>query len=243
MNDLNLLYGLMYYFFILGGKIHNYLTKSHFIIISIFIITCNSGCSTVLLSKQQRTQLAAVANKTIYCEGGEDCELKWGRAILWITQNSHWKIRIQTDNLTTTEGPFDTVYAAYQVQKIPLGNNKYTINMVAGCGNIFGCVPSILELKASFVYFVTMYDSIKYESESFTDESEGPCGYGYTLMLRSGTNVTECVKRNEMKCEPGYDLIFKGKFYECTEGCPPGYILIHSTVKPDRECIKIPEKK
>lgn len=117
------------------------------------------GCSTVHLSEEQKMNLSNLANKPVYCEGGDDCEIKWGRAITWVLQNSYWKIKVQSDSLITTEGPLNTVYAAYQVQKVPLGNNKYLIDMRLGCGNPFGCVPSVLELKASFVQFVAGYDS------------------------------------------------------------------------------------
>jgi len=108
------------------------------------------GCAT----PAQRAKLQQIANQPIYCEKGNDCEVKWGRAILWISNNSYWKIRQQTDNLITTEGPFNKTKASYVVNKTPLGGGRYQITMRLGCGNPFGCVPSTLSLKASFVKFV-----------------------------------------------------------------------------------------
>lgn len=112
-----------------------------------------SGCAT--RPTYDSAYYHRVANTPIYCSGTDDCEVKWGRAILWISDNSHWKIRNQSDSLITTEGPFDTVYAAYSVNKIPFGGGKYQIRMQAGSGNPFGCVPSVVELKADFVEFVS----------------------------------------------------------------------------------------
>lgn len=176
------------------------------------------GCSTALMSKQQISYLSSEANKPIYCEGGENCEIKWSRAIMWISQYSHWKIRVQSDSLITTEGPFDTVHAAYQVQKVPLGNNKYSIDMSLGCGNPFGCVPSTLELKASFVQFVNAYDSqstnsssdassnenveletdIKKDDNKSTDTSDDlGCGPGQILVFSPGDTLGKCVNKDE----------------------------------------------
>ena len=171
------------------------------------------------MSKQQISYLSNQANTPIYCEGGENCEIKWSRAIMWISQYSHWKIRVQTDSLITTEGPFDTVDAAYQVQKVPLGNNKYSIDMSLGCGNPFGCVPSALELKASFVQFVNAYDSqntnptntttSNENTESETDNkiddnnksSETPteigCSPGQFLVFSPGDSIGKCVDKDE----------------------------------------------
>jgi hypothetical protein len=126
--------------------------KSRTILFVVFSLVLG-GCAT--MSTSDKAYYQRVANSPIYCTDAEDCEVKWGRAILWVSQNSHWKIRNQSDWLITTEGPFDTVHAAYSINKVPLGNGKYQIMMQAGCGNLFGCVPSILQLKADFVLFVS----------------------------------------------------------------------------------------
>lgn len=185
----------------------------------ILIAVMLKACAT--MTPLQQAYLSQLANTPIYCQGGEDCEVKWGRAILWITQNAYWKIRVQTDNLITTEGPLDAVYAAYQVQKIPLGSNEYQIVMSLGCGNPFGCVPSLLELKASFVQFVTSYSS-----SASTPEEE----------------VT--VEPPDKKCEPGYILKYTPKRlregeWKCVKECEPGYILIYSTITLRWECQKL----
>ncbi|TAN71595.1 MAG: hypothetical protein EPN17_00895 [Methylobacter sp.] len=106
------------------------------------------------VNPEKQALLSKVANQSIICGTIDDCEVKWGRSILWITQNSHWKIRQQTEQLITTEGPLDSTEAAFVVNKIPLGGGKYQIDIQAACGNPFGCVPETLDLRADFVQFV-----------------------------------------------------------------------------------------
>lgn len=111
-----------------------------------------TGCATV----DPATQAAQDANAAmqVTCDNAEDCELKWARALQWVQENSRWKLRNVTDSLITTEGPLSTPSPAYEVTKFPLGGGRYEIRFRAGCGNIFGCVPSIKEVTASFNAFV-----------------------------------------------------------------------------------------
>jgi PDZ domain len=125
------------------------------------------ACTT--LSSEERTRLRTVAATPIYCTTGEDCNVKWDRVLLWITNNSHWKIRDQTDSLITTEGPFNTTYAAYSVNMVSLGRNREQIRIQLGCGSLFGCTPDTLQLKASFVQFVIGTDKpVKASTQSST---------------------------------------------------------------------------
>lgn len=118
--------------------------------IPLALLVC--GCAT--MSPERSAELQRMAAQPIICEKGQDCEIKWGRSILWITRNSHWKLRQQTDQLITTEGPFDTTDAAFTVNKVPIGNDRYQIVMDCWCGNLFGCIPDLLSLKADFTQFV-----------------------------------------------------------------------------------------
>jgi hypothetical protein len=108
-----------------------------------------SGCETS--SSQQKATLEMDASRPVTCQQGSDCEIKWSRAMHWAHSNSHWKLRIATDSLITTEGPMDTDEAAFSIAKVAHGKGQYSIDFRAACGNIFGCVPTLLELKAGFV--------------------------------------------------------------------------------------------
>jgi len=109
---------------------------------------------TVKPTPQQEALLQLEASRPITCSQGQDCEVKWGRALRWVQDNSRWKIRIANDTLITTEGPRDTTDAAYEISKDLTDKGIYSISFHAWCGNRFGCFPSISEIQASFVNFV-----------------------------------------------------------------------------------------
>lgn len=114
-----------------------------------------AGCAT--LSPEQVAALQERASKRVTCVKGEDCEIKWGRAIAWVVRHSEWKIQTQTDNIIQTFGPstqINTTASAFVVNKVPLGDGSYEIGMGSSCGNIFGCIPDALTLRASFNHFV-----------------------------------------------------------------------------------------
>lgn len=126
------------------------------IVFIIFIIcSIHTGCAT--MTPQQKADLERIANRQIICTKGSDCDEKWGRAIVWVSNNSGWKIQTQTDNLISTFGPSDRVNTtanAFQVNKVPLGNDRYQIVINGRCGNIFGCVPDTLSQIANFNQYV-----------------------------------------------------------------------------------------
>lgn len=112
-----------------------------------------SGCAT--LTPEQQAQLEKDATQQITCTKGDDCEVKWGRAITWISRNSQWKIQTQNDSMIQTYTPINQSAASgFLVNKIPLGNGVYEIAMTSGCDNLLGCIPNATELKASFNRFV-----------------------------------------------------------------------------------------
>jgi len=64
------------------------------------------------------------------------------------------RIAIANETIITTELPADTSNAFISVTKVETDTGTYTINFRAGCSAIFGCKPSVLELRASFVNYV-----------------------------------------------------------------------------------------
>jgi hypothetical protein len=120
--------------------------------LSLIMIILLSACAAP--TPQQKAQWNLDASRPVTCSKGSDCEVKWSRALSWVQNNSRWKLRIANENLITTEGPFDTPSAAYSITKVANSDGIYTIDFRAGCGNIFGCVPSILQLQADFVNYV-----------------------------------------------------------------------------------------
>ena len=113
------------------------------------------GCAT--MTPEQRTALQANASRKIVCIKGDDCDTKWGRAVVWVSRNSAWKIQTQTDNLIQTFGPSTRVNStdsAFVVNKVPIGDGRYEITMNSACGNMFGCFPDAIALKAHFNSYV-----------------------------------------------------------------------------------------
>jgi hypothetical protein len=113
-----------------------------------FIAFLLIGCAT----QQQKAIDAEIANTPILCTRGDDCEIKWGQALSWVTQNSYFKIRNSTDMLITTETSPDEgdVHASFSILKIAQGGGKYRIDFQAACNNMFTCNPSVTTLRDRF---------------------------------------------------------------------------------------------
>lgn len=106
-----------------------------------------------------RADWARDAADPVVCQRGEDCEVAWGRALQWISANSHWKLRNVTDFLIATEGPMDTDRPAFTIQKVPQGQGVYRIEMSAACADTMdnrlrGCDPDVTYLIATFNRYV-----------------------------------------------------------------------------------------
>ena len=86
---------------------------------------------------------------------GKDCEEKWSRVVQWVKLHSAYKFQTVSDNVIQTMGPLhDDPRPVFTITKVASGNNSYTLDFDGGCDNIFGCTPSLLELKASFVNYI-----------------------------------------------------------------------------------------
>lgn len=64
---------------------------------------------------------------------------------------------MQTDQLIETYGPGreGNPDAAVTVAKISISDDRYLIAFSTDCANMFGCVPSEMEMKAAFNQFVS----------------------------------------------------------------------------------------
>jgi hypothetical protein len=91
----------------------------------------------------------------IACRAGADWDAKWSRAVAWATQNSGYKIQVQTEALIQTYGPAsgDTWLAA-TVNKIAKGGDQYEIAAALNCGNMFECFPAPRAALLDFSRFV-----------------------------------------------------------------------------------------
>lgn len=115
----------------------------------LWIVLLLAACTHV--TPEQRIAAA----QPVWCEEAKDCELKWTRAVQWLVENSHWKIRTATENLLTTEGPFDKTFLSYEITKLYVNHGVYEIRFKAGCHDFgLGCNPDVTQATASFKQFV-----------------------------------------------------------------------------------------
>ncbi len=112
-----------------------------------------AGCTT--LTPEQKAQIQANANRKVTCTKGADCDMKWGRAITWVTQNSQWKIQMQNDYVIQTYTPINQSAASgFLVNKVPIDTENFEITMTSGCDNLLGCIPDATTLRAAFNNFL-----------------------------------------------------------------------------------------
>lgn len=113
-----------------------------------------AGCSTTMTPQQ--AALADEASKRIVCTDGDDCNVKWGRALQWTVGNVIYSISAQTDLLIQTRGPdMYSTSAGFTITKVSLGGGQSQIDISGACNNMFGCIPSLTQSRASFVRAVT----------------------------------------------------------------------------------------
>jgi hypothetical protein len=112
-----------------------------------------AGCTT--LTPQQEAQLQANANRQVTCTKGADCDMKWGRAVAWVSQNSEWKIQTQNDYIIQTYTPINQSAASgFKVNKVPTDTEHFEITISSGCDNLLACFPDAMTARASFNNFL-----------------------------------------------------------------------------------------
>ena len=112
------------------------------------VLVASAGCMTA----EQRAAYQQSASRQLVCDGKDQCDIAWGRAVAWISMNCRFKIHTQTDLVVETEGPLPSPSTdiACRANRVPLGHDRAEIDFAASCGNIFGCVPDVLEVRARF---------------------------------------------------------------------------------------------
>ena len=112
------------------------------------------ACSSI--TPEQRTELRTEASRPVQCRAGEDCAVKWGRALQWVRDHSAYRLDQSSDMVISTKGPL--AYSgtpAFTITKVAKGGGIYTIEYRAGCYTPDGCHPDmLLSLKASFIGYV-----------------------------------------------------------------------------------------
>lgn len=97
------------------------------------------------------------ASPPVTCAAGPDCQLKWSRAIAWVSQTSNFGVHIQTEHLIQTNGPSErnALYPAFTVNKLDNGDGTFSIQMSMRCESWVGCDPDVKAAVADFVRTLT----------------------------------------------------------------------------------------
>src|SRR5437773_1704606 len=87
-----------------------------------------SGCLGGV--RERNRQLTAIAAQPIYCQRGDECDVKWGRALRWVRDHSYYKLDKATATIITTQGPFASAdRPAFTVTRSALGEGRYQIEV------------------------------------------------------------------------------------------------------------------
>lgn len=98
----------------------------------------------------------------VVCEGPEDCEAKWSRALSWVLTYADYRLQLNTDTLIQTYGPFINPHGtAFSVTKVPLGGGRYVFELRAACRSTPWCGRDLRERTATFVMLVMGADLMR----------------------------------------------------------------------------------
>jgi hypothetical protein len=90
-----------------------------------------------------------------HCKGADDCEVKWGRALVWANTHLDYPIARATSNLIQSSGPArNSTHPSVSIARTRNPDGSYSFVLQAFCANLFGCHPELPELRADFVTFV-----------------------------------------------------------------------------------------
>ena len=110
-------------------------------------------CGCAMEPSKQDLALQAEARATVpVCSSQRQCEGEWAAARDWVINNCPMKIQTMTDSYIQTYNGVGTDDAdiSCAVSKTPSPDGSYTISLAAGCGNMFGCVPSPYQALVDF---------------------------------------------------------------------------------------------
>jgi hypothetical protein len=119
------------------------------LLVALFLSSCAS------IPPEQKAAMQALANRPVVCKKGVDCDEKWSKATQWVKQNCSYKFQTVSDNVIQTMGPLpNDPSPAFTITKVSSGNGLYAFDFDGGCDNMFGCIPSVLQSKISFINYI-----------------------------------------------------------------------------------------
>jgi len=66
----------------------------------------------------------------------------WSAAKQWVEENSHYRIKLLTNDHLETYSPIDgSAWLGMSISKVPNKDGSYRLRSKMWCDNMFGCVP------------------------------------------------------------------------------------------------------
>jgi hypothetical protein len=90
-----------------------------------------SGCFAVVTDQKALAQ----AKEPVYCDGADECGIKWSRALDYVSKHSGRPFQTMTDTFAQTPAPQGSAQMAATLRKEPLGRGRYRIALQVVCGN------------------------------------------------------------------------------------------------------------
>ena len=91
----------------------------------------------------------------VECRAGKDCEVKWGKAILFVKAYSEEPIHSINNYRITTSRPKDRGnILSFEVTKIANSGNSYQIILEVWCHSLIACEDDPVKAAETFVNYV-----------------------------------------------------------------------------------------
>jgi len=107
--------------------------------------------------------LDRLAAMPVTCTGEQDCAKKWAKAMIWVSENSVFKIQLANDMMIQTYGPSTVIHGtAFTIIKIPTAGG-HAFDFRATCLSQPFCGQSVRDYKSSFAATVMGPDPVAQE--------------------------------------------------------------------------------
>lgn len=108
---------------------------------------CLSGCAS---------KLDQSLPEPVLCMNNAQCTAMWSRAQLYVAQKSRYPMVTVTESvIQTAPGRRSDPYLSFTITREIMSDGSGVIRFMAGCNNIFSCVPSTGEAGRQFFEYIS----------------------------------------------------------------------------------------
>lgn len=111
------------------------MTRSLTALLALFLGACAAPEPRPPLPMPDAAERAQL-DRPLICYGEKPCAAAWKRAMVWVSGNSKWKVRVATDSLIETFGPSrNDLDWAFQVIRKPGAQETEELVLTPACGS------------------------------------------------------------------------------------------------------------